>query len=128
MFYFTSEAVNDVRVKAGEWELGSTNEPLPFQLVAVKAIEIHPNYDANTGSNDMAVVHLSERLQFATHIQPICISDKDPSSSETCITTGWGKQALSSKSINVFFKKKNIYIFPTFFFRAQFTKKAQSCM
>uniref|UniRef100_A0A1A9WYS8 Lectizyme n=1 Tax=Glossina brevipalpis TaxID=37001 RepID=A0A1A9WYS8_9MUSC len=90
-----NEAVNDVRVKAGEWELGSTNEPLPFQLVSVKAIEIHPNYDANTGSNDMAVLHLSERLQFATHIQPICISDKDPSSSETCITTGWGKQALS---------------------------------
>ncbi|KAM7345079.1 inactive serine protease scarface [Cochliomyia hominivorax] len=88
-------AVNDIRVKAGEWELGSTNEPLNFQLVGVKNVAIHPSYDANTGSNDMAVLHLTDRLQFASHIQPICISDKDPSPSETCITTGWGKQALN---------------------------------
>lgn len=90
-------SVGDLRVKAGEWQLGSTDEPLPFQLVGVKNVEVHPSYDANSGSNDMAVIHLSQRLQFASHIQPICISDKDPSPSETCVTTGWGKQALSSK-------------------------------
>lgn len=88
-------AVNDLRVKAGEWELGSTTEPLNFQLASAKNVAVHPKYDASTGSNDMAVIHLTERLQFASHIQPICISDKDPSPSETCITTGWGKQALS---------------------------------
>ncbi|XP_013106171.1 inactive serine protease scarface [Stomoxys calcitrans] len=88
-------SVSDLRVKAGEWQLGSTDEPLPFQLVGVKKVEVHPSYDANSGSNDMAVLQLSQRLQFASHIQPICISDKDPSPSETCVTTGWGKQALS---------------------------------
>ncbi|XP_073848920.1 inactive serine protease scarface [Musca autumnalis] len=88
-------SVPDLRVKAGEWQLGSTDEPLPFQLVGVKNVEIHPNYDAGSGSNDMAVLHLSQRLQFAPHIQPICISDKDPSPSETCVTSGWGKQALA---------------------------------
>ncbi|XP_061401268.1 inactive serine protease scarface [Musca vetustissima] len=88
-------SVADLRVKAGEWQLGSTDEPLPFQLVGVKNVEVHPNYDPRSGSNNMAVIHLSQRLQFATHIQPICISDKDPSPSETCVTTGWGKQALS---------------------------------
>ena len=95
--------------------MGSTNEPLNFQLVGVKNVAVHPSYDANTGSNDMAVLHLTDRLQFASHIQPICISDKDPSASETCITTGWGKQALSSKSFikkkfqkNFFYLKKKI--------------------
>lgn len=89
--------MSDLRVKAGEWQLGSTDEPLPFQLVGVDSVAVHPNYDPSSGSNNMAVLHLSKRLEFKTHIMPICISDKDPSPSETCVTTGWGKQALSSK-------------------------------
>ncbi|KAH8372954.1 hypothetical protein KR009_008972, partial [Drosophila setifemur] len=87
--------VNDVRIKAGEWELGSTNEPLPFQLTGAKTIDVHPSYNPSTNANDLAIIRLEKRLEFATHIQPICISDEDPSPSEQCVTTGWGKQALS---------------------------------
>lgn len=89
--------VNDVRIKAGEWELGSTNEPLPFQLVGAKTIDVHPSYNPSSNTNDMAIIRLDKRFEFATHIQPICISDEDPGASEQCVTTGWGKQALSSK-------------------------------
>lgn len=88
----------DLRIKAGEWELGSTLEPLPFQLVGAKTVDLHPEYNPSTGANDMAIIRLQKRLEFATHIQPICISDEDPSPSEQCVTTGWGKQALSSTS------------------------------
>ncbi|XP_046866351.1 inactive serine protease scarface [Drosophila willistoni] len=87
--------VGDVRIKAGEWELGSTNEPLPFQLVGAQTIDLHPAYDPATNANDMAIIRLQKRFEFATHIQPICISDEDPKPSEQCVTTGWGKQALS---------------------------------
>ncbi|KAL7736290.1 hypothetical protein ACLKA6_002959 [Drosophila palustris] len=87
--------INDVRIKAGEWELGSTNEPLPFQLVGAKSIDVHPSYNPSSNSNDMAIIRLDKRFEFATHIQPICISDEDPGASERCVTTGWGKQALS---------------------------------
>ncbi|XP_037945506.1 inactive serine protease scarface [Teleopsis dalmanni] len=86
--------VRDVRIKAGEWELGSTAEPLPFQLVGAKTIDTHPEYNPSTGANDMAIIRLDKRFEFATHVQPICISDEDPSPSEQCVTTGWGKQAL----------------------------------
>ncbi|KAH8234319.1 hypothetical protein KR038_007691, partial [Drosophila bunnanda] len=89
--------VNDIRIKAGEWELGSTNEPLPFQLTGAKTIDVHPSYDPTTNANDLAIIRLEKRLEFATHIQPICISDEDPKPSEQCATSGWGKQALSSK-------------------------------
>lgn len=92
-----SVPVNDVRIKAGEWELGSTNEPLPFQLVGAKSIDVHPSYNPSSNTNDMAIIRLDKRFEFATHIQPICISDEDPGASEQCVTTGWGKQALSSK-------------------------------
>ncbi|XP_017057300.1 inactive serine protease scarface isoform X2 [Drosophila ficusphila] len=87
--------VSDIRVKAGEWELGSTNEPLPFQLTGAKTIDVHPSYDPSTNAHDLAIIRLEKRLEFATHIQPICISDEDPKATEQCVTSGWGKQALS---------------------------------
>jgi len=97
VLFFHSVSVPDIRIKAGEWELGRTEEPLPFQLVGAKSVDSHPEYNPATGSNDMAIIRLQKRLEFATHIQPICISDEDPSPSEQCITSGWGKQALQSK-------------------------------
>lgn len=97
IYFCYSLPVSDVRVKAGEWQLGSTNEPLPFQLVGVKSIDVHPKYNPESGTNNMAIIRLERRLEFATHIGPICISDKDPEKNEQCVTTGWGQLALSSK-------------------------------
>ncbi|CAD7014706.1 unnamed protein product [Ceratitis capitata] len=87
---------NDLKVKGGEWELGRDSEPLPFQIVGVKSIDIHPEYNPSTGSNDMAVLRLDKRIEFAQHIKPICVTNEDPKPGEKCITTGWGKQAINS--------------------------------
>ncbi|XP_067633104.1 inactive serine protease scarface isoform X2 [Eurosta solidaginis] len=87
---------NDLKVKGGEWELGRDSEPLPFQIVGVKSIDIHPKYNPSTGSNDMAVLRLDKRLEFAQHVKPICVTNEDPKPGEKCITTGWGKQAIKS--------------------------------
>ncbi|XP_054739380.1 inactive serine protease scarface [Anastrepha obliqua] len=87
---------NDLKVKGGEWELGRDSEPLPFQIVGVKSIDIHPEYNPSTGSNDMAVLALDKRIEFAQHIKPICVTNEDPKPGEKCITTGWGKQAIKS--------------------------------
>ncbi|XP_017471305.1 PREDICTED: serine proteinase stubble isoform X2 [Rhagoletis zephyria] len=85
---------NDLKVKGGEWELGRDSEPLPFQIVGVKSIDIHPEYNPSTGSNDMAVLRLDKRIEFAQHVKPICVTNEDPKPEEKCITTGWGKQAI----------------------------------
>ncbi|XP_018792733.1 PREDICTED: serine protease Hayan [Bactrocera latifrons] len=87
---------NDVKVKGGEWELGRDSEPLPFQIVGVRSIDIHPEYNPSTGSNDMAVLRLDKRIEFAQHVKPICVTNEDPKPNEKCITTGWGKQAIES--------------------------------
>lgn len=119
--------VNDVRIKAGEWELGSTNEPLPFQLVGAKSIDVHPSYNPSSNSNDMAIIRLDKRFEFATHIQPICISDEDPGASEQCVTTGWGKQALSSKQIHETTRWHQLILSFSLPIE-QFTRRAPSCM
>ena len=94
---FNSRKSFDVLIKAGEWKLGRDEEPLPFQISRVKKIEIHPNYDPATFKFDIALLHLDSKLIFDTHIGPICIDDTDPTETEQCVTTGWGKEALRGK-------------------------------
>ncbi|XP_067366451.1 suppressor of tumorigenicity 14 protein homolog isoform X1 [Channa argus] len=61
---------------------------------AVKTIISHPNYDHMTFDYDIALLELSDPLQFTNTIQPICL----PSASHvfpagtSCWVTGWGAQ------------------------------------
>lgn len=95
------EAKN-VLIKGGEWKLGIDEEPLPFQIVQVKHILRHPEYQRGSLHNDVAILVLTENLRWAKNIYPICL----PEAQETldayyngageCIVTGWGKQVLQA--------------------------------
>lgn len=62
------------------------------QRRAVKRIISHPDYNQMTFDYDIALLELSEPLEFSNTIQPICL----PSSSHvfpagmSCWVTGWG--------------------------------------
>jgi hypothetical protein len=86
-------------IKGGEWRLGSDEEPKPFQIVRVQKIIFHPGFKPKTLQNDIALLYLENDLRFDTHIQPICLDDidSDPSSSDDCVTTGWGKEVLKGE-------------------------------
>lgn len=89
-------------IKAGEWKLGSTEEPKPFQTVRVKSITAHPAYQPTTLESDVALLHLESNLNFDKHIGPICIEENEQelsSSNQDCVTSGWGKEVLKCKFI-----------------------------
>ena len=91
---------NDVLIKAGEWRLGSDEEPKPFQIVRVQRIIFHPQHQAKTLQNDIALLYLENDIKYDdAHIQPICLDENDADSavSENCVTTGWGKEVLKGK-------------------------------
>lgn len=89
---------SDLKVKAGEWKLGVDDEPKPFQITGVRAISIHPGFNANNLQNDIALLHCDERIRYDQHVGPICLEDQITSSSfDSCVTTGWGKDVLRSK-------------------------------
>ncbi|CAK1592827.1 unnamed protein product [Parnassius mnemosyne] len=95
------EAKN-VLIKGGEWKLGIEDEPLPYQIVQVKTIVVHPGYQTGSLQYDVAILYLAENLRLADNIQPICMPDaKDTldafySGAGQCIVTGWGKQVLQA--------------------------------
>lgn len=91
------QRANDVLIKAGEWQLG-VDDAKPFQLMRVKSISFHPAYQPTNLEYDIALLHLENPLKFDSHIGPICIDDHEPAASETCVTTGWGKEVLKGKA------------------------------
>lgn len=98
-------------IKGGEWKLGSDEEPLKFQLIRVKTITVHPRYQPGSFNFDVALLHLEESLNFQNNIEPLCLDEQElssSSSSQDCVTTGWGKDVLKGKQI------KNIIIFCNF--------------
>lgn len=87
-------------IKAGEWRLGSDEEPKPFQIVRVQKIIFHPQFQPQTLEHDIALLHLENDIKYDTHVGPICLDDVEtaPSTSDQCVTTGWGKEVLKGKS------------------------------
>jgi hypothetical protein len=86
---------NDVLIKGGEWRLGF-DDPKQFQIVRVQKILFHPQFRPSTTEHDLALLHLENNLKYDTHIGPICLDEYEsqPSLSDRCLTTGWGKQVL----------------------------------
>lgn len=87
-------------MKAGEWKLGSTEEPKPFETKRVKQITMHPAYQPTTLESDVALLHLESNLNFDRHIGPICIDENEllpAGSNEECVTSGWGKEIIKRK-------------------------------
>lgn len=95
---------SDVVTKVGEWQLGSTAEPRPFQITHVRSITPHPQFNPNTLEYNIAIIHLSEQIKFDQHVSPICLDENELSSGlDNCVTTGWGKEVLRSKFSSFFF-------------------------
>jgi hypothetical protein len=97
---FHSLESSDITVDVGTWRLHSHDQPKPVQLVQVSAIARHPNFDASSLFNDLAVLILSKQLRFDDHIDKICLPPRGQDVTQfqyTCIATGWGKKALQGK-------------------------------
>lgn len=76
---------NDVALLLGTPNLNSADRTVRF----VDSVTVHPQYNANTNQNDIALLELSEPVSF----QPIALSDNNnpvPSNGETATVAGWG--------------------------------------
>ncbi|XP_048027529.1 uncharacterized protein LOC125255961 [Megalobrama amblycephala] len=59
----------------------------------VQSIIIHPDYDPYQFTNDIALLRLSEPVNFTSYISPICLAANDSvfHTGTTCWSTGWGE-------------------------------------
>ncbi len=61
------------------------------RLYHVEIVAIHPGYNLSRAYNDLALLKLSETIEFTPSIQPVCLTDQDFVAGTSCVAAGWGE-------------------------------------
>nr|CAD7462392.1 unnamed protein product [Timema tahoe] len=84
----------DLLVKGGVWKLFSKDQPREIQMLPVAAIVRHPKFDSVSLFHDVAVLMLSTPFIPDQHIDTICLPTRNTLTYNSCVATGWDKQAV----------------------------------
>ncbi|XP_022648505.1 serine proteinase stubble-like [Varroa jacobsoni] len=85
--------VTQVRVRLGEFDFSSTQEPYPFQERGITAKYVHPQYNFFTYENDLALLKMDKSLQYMPHVAAICLPPDTTGNlvGQNATVTGWGR-------------------------------------
>ncbi|XP_055534956.1 inactive CLIP domain-containing serine protease A30-like [Wyeomyia smithii] len=76
-------------IMAGFWNLADEQEKR--QIRAVKKLIIHPKFVPTSKINDIALLLLDDKLDFAPRVNRVCLPDHTVDFRESnCFVTGWG--------------------------------------
>ena len=91
-FLLYSVSPDDLLLRMGEYDLGSTDEPQGHVDRKVQIVASHPKFDPKTFEYDLALLRFYEPVEFKPNVIPICIPDEDEELvGETAWVTGWGR-------------------------------------
>lgn len=83
---------SQIRIRVGEYDFSSVQEPLPHVERAAARKVVHPRYNYFTYEFDLALVRLDTPLVFQPHIAPLCLpASDDLLIGENATVTGWGR-------------------------------------
>jgi len=89
--------VSGLKVRCGEWDTQTTNEPYPHQDRSVKALRLHPEYEGRNLFNDFAVLFLESNFDLDINLDSVCLPEPEETfDGTTCFATGWGKDKFGS--------------------------------
>ena len=90
--FLNSVSPDDLLLRMGEYDLGSTDEPQGHVDRKVQIVASHPKFDPKTFEYDLALLRFYEPVEFKPNVIPICIPDEDEELvGETAWVTGWGR-------------------------------------
>lgn len=82
-----------LRVRAGEWDTKTVNEPFPHSDHGVAKFVIHPDFGVSNLMNDVALVILESPVKLSAHINTICLPPSNLKfDDKTCFASGWGAE------------------------------------
>ncbi|XP_076299177.1 inactive serine protease scarface [Lasioglossum baleicum] len=121
-------SADDVSIKLGEWKLGydlKHEEPLPFEILNVSSISMHPGYTKGYGEHDLAILHLETPAILDHHVNPLCLPQTNQwTEKKSCIATGWGKSILQAHYTGAIMHAVDMSILPTNLCKEQLTAAA----
>ncbi|KAI1292140.1 Serine proteinase stubble [Halotydeus destructor] len=104
---------NKLKVRLGEWDTQTDKEFNPHEDYDVIYIAIHPEFRNQSLWNDVAVLTLDRKVNFKPHIDRVCLPDpSEVFDGQTCVTTGWGKNAYKGGSYSNILKEATLPVVP----------------
>jgi len=88
-----------LKVRLGEWDAASSNEPIAAQEFIVSRIFIHPQYVAASLRNDIAILRLTNAVTLGQvpTITTACLPASVVTSQNIrCWVAGWGRNDFST--------------------------------
>lgn len=105
--------IKNVKVRLGEWDSQTENEPLPYQERDIASVEIHPDFNSANLKNDFALIILSQPVQLGAHINTICLPPTLANfNNEKCQAAGFGKDKFDSPSNRANMKRVQVPVVP----------------
>lgn len=92
---------DELKVRVGEWDTLSNSTEQIHQDMSVSEIVSHPNFNNGSMHNDVALIKLSSEVALHQYVNTICIPSPTVQlnyDSESCVVTGWGKNAFGQYS------------------------------
>lgn len=78
-------------IRAGEWDMGATMEPIPHQERRVSKMKIHATFNHYSLVNNIALLFLDDKFDLTPTINTICLPPQDFTIDNGYVTaTGWG--------------------------------------
>ncbi|XP_002087648.3 trypsin beta-like [Drosophila yakuba] len=77
-------------IRAGSHSKQSNGTLVKLAAVTIHEYYVHKEYPFFVLKNDIAVVRLSERLEFTSKVQPIPLAESNPEPGTMSFATGWG--------------------------------------
>jgi len=89
--------VTGLKVRCGEWDTQTTNEPYPHQDRNVAGLRIHPEFEPRNLFNDFAVLFMEKDFDLGVNVDTVCLPQPgDSFTASECFATGWGKDKFGS--------------------------------
>ncbi|GFU41055.1 protein masquerade, partial [Nephila pilipes] len=97
-----SRSPNTLKIRLGEHDVSSTNEPFRYEEFDVSRIVVYPTFNNRTLMHDIALVRLAKPAKKRANINVVCMPSEGTTNNELilsprCFVTGWGKTIDSKK-------------------------------
>lgn len=98
------------------------------QVRRVDEIVRHPDWNAKTSANDLAILRLSKPVEFNRYVQPACLPGPDPQPNADVILIGWGAEQLGGEPTDALQQTRVKIISQCYKYWNQFDEENQLCV